>query len=202
MDWEKQAMKLGGQGGRKGEGTPLGSSSRDHHRALLFVRTALMPFHYQIHGCLLIAFFFLFTHYAFHTLDGLWHSHHSISSDHHLAPQLSHPRNAAFTFSNLFTGVGEKIGFYFAVQSGGEFEIDYEVLDPEERVVLKGEKERQGDYIFTANKVRAFRMRFPLSPFFEILGLRGQVLDLDCHVLSPCRLYRSALERGELKKEV
>lgn len=26
-------------------------------------------------------------------------------------------------------------------------------MDPEERVVLKGEKERQGDYIFTANKV-------------------------------------------------
>lgn len=44
-------------------------------------------------------------------------------------------------------------GFYFAVQSGGNFEIDYVVLDPDDRVILEGQGEKQGDYIFTANKV-------------------------------------------------
>lgn len=61
-------------------------------------------------------------------------------------------------------GVGEKIGmyntqswlmagYYFAVQSGGDFDIDYAVMDPDDKVLLEGTNERQGDYIFTANKV-------------------------------------------------
>lgn len=39
------------------------------------------------------------------------------------------------------------------MQSGGNFEIDYVVLDPDDRVILEGQGEKQGDYIFTANKV-------------------------------------------------
>ncbi|KAH9846024.1 emp24/gp25L/p24 family/GOLD-domain-containing protein [Lenzites betulinus] len=46
---------------------------------------------------------------------------------------------------------GEKIGFYYAVQSGGSFDIDFEVKDPNDKVVLDGKRERQGDYVFTAN---------------------------------------------------
>jgi hypothetical protein len=51
--------------------------------------------------------------------------------------------------------VGEELmaGFYFAVQSGGDFEVDYTVMDPDDKVLLEGVNERQGDYIFTANKV-------------------------------------------------
>ncbi|BFZ53113.1 hypothetical protein PYCC9005_000136 [Savitreella phatthalungensis] len=45
---------------------------------------------------------------------------------------------------------GEKISFYFAVQSGGDFDIDYTVKDPQQLVVMSGEKERQGDFAFTA----------------------------------------------------
>ena len=30
--------------------------------------------------------------------------------------------------------IGEKIGFYFAVQSGGNFDIDYDVTDPNIKV--------------------------------------------------------------------
>ena len=45
------------------------------------------------------------------------------------------------------------IGFYFSVQSGGDFEVDYTVMDPDDKVLLEGVNERQGDYIFTANKV-------------------------------------------------
>ncbi|KAF5348265.1 hypothetical protein D9756_010461 [Leucocoprinus leucothites] len=46
---------------------------------------------------------------------------------------------------------GEKIGFYFAVQSGGSFDIDYEVKDPSDKVILDGQRERQGDFVLTAN---------------------------------------------------
>lgn len=45
-------------------------------------------------------------------------------------------------------------GFYFAVQSGGSFDVDFVVMDPDDKVLLEGVNERQGDYIFTANKVR------------------------------------------------
>ena len=41
---------------------------------------------------------------------------------------------------------GQKVAFYFAVQSGGSFDVDYRVLDPTGGVVLSGTKERQGDY--------------------------------------------------------
>ncbi|KAG0168017.1 hypothetical protein DFQ28_005912 [Apophysomyces sp. BC1034] len=45
----------------------------------------------------------------------------------------------------------KKVGFYFAVQSGGAFDIDFSVRDPRNQVILDGERERQGDYVFTAN---------------------------------------------------
>lgn len=32
--------------------------------------------------------------------------------------------------------------------------MDYVVMDPDDKVLLEGSDERQGDYIFTANKVR------------------------------------------------
>jgi hypothetical protein len=36
------------------------------------------------------------------------------------------------------------------VQSGGSFDVDYSVIGPQDKQVLSGEKERQGDYVFTA----------------------------------------------------
>jgi hypothetical protein len=38
------------------------------------------------------------------------------------------------------------------VQSGGNFDIDYEVLGPKQDVVLSGFAERQGDYVFAAKE--------------------------------------------------
>ncbi|KAI0186911.1 emp24/gp25L/p24 family/GOLD-domain-containing protein [Astrocystis sublimbata] len=55
---------------------------------------------------------------------------------------------------------GQKIAFYFAVQSGGSFDIDYEVTGPTDKVVLNGEKERQGDFVFTANEVGDYKFCF------------------------------------------
>ncbi|KAI8836557.1 emp24/gp25L/p24 family/GOLD-domain-containing protein [Chytridium lagenaria] len=55
---------------------------------------------------------------------------------------------------------GEKIAFYFAVQSGGAFDVDYEVLAPDSSVVLSGQKERQGDYVFAASQRGDFTFCF------------------------------------------
>ncbi|KAK4990083.1 hypothetical protein LTR28_001511 [Elasticomyces elasticus] len=50
------------------------------------------------------------------------------------------------------------------VQSGGSFDIDYVVYGPSptgsEKIVLQGQKERQGDYVFTANEVGEYRFCF------------------------------------------
>ncbi|KAL7754015.1 hypothetical protein RI367_000948 [Sorochytrium milnesiophthora] len=53
-------------------------------------------------------------------------------------------------FYAMAADVGKKLGFYFAVQSGGSFDIDFLVTDPEYNVVFSGEKERQGDFVFAS----------------------------------------------------
>lgn len=55
---------------------------------------------------------------------------------------------------------GEKIGFYFAVQSGGDFDIDYFVKNPHDQIVLEGTKEKQGDFVFTAEQLGEYRFCF------------------------------------------
>ncbi|KAF1945531.1 endosomal cargo receptor [Clathrospora elynae] len=62
-----------------------------------------------------------------------------------------------------------KLAFYFAVQSGGSFDVDYSVVGPNDKVILDGTKERQGDFVFTANEVGEYRFCFDneMSTFAE-----------------------------------
>ncbi|KAF2140343.1 uncharacterized protein K452DRAFT_289087 [Aplosporella prunicola CBS 121167] len=74
--------------------------------------------------------------------------------------------------SCFFTHVeqkGLKVAFYFAVQSGGSFDVDYTVVGPNERVIMEGSKERQGDFVFTANDQGEYRFCFnnEMSTFAE-----------------------------------
>lgn len=64
---------------------------------------------------------------------------------------------------------GEKVGFYFAVQSGGSFDINYEVHEPGGRVIIEGHSERQLDIIFTGNHVGEYSFCFDndMSSFAE-----------------------------------
>jgi protein ERP2 len=78
---------------------------------------------------------------------------------------------------------GEKIGFYFAVQSGGSFDIDFEVKDPDDKVVLDGLRERQGDYILTANKVGEYSFCFEN----DMSTLTEKLVDFDIMVESEPR---------------
>ncbi|TDZ17780.1 putative membrane protein [Colletotrichum orbiculare MAFF 240422] len=63
----------------------------------------------------------------------------------------------------------EKVAFYFAVQSGGSFDIDYIVTGPGNKVILDGAKERQGDFVFTAQQVGDYEFCFnnEMSTFAE-----------------------------------
>ena len=46
----------------------------------------------------------------------------------------------------------EKVGFYFAVQEGGDFDVDYTLISPHDKIILHGEKSSQEDFVFTANE--------------------------------------------------
>ncbi|KAF2865810.1 emp24/gp25L/p24 family/GOLD-domain-containing protein [Massariosphaeria phaeospora] len=64
---------------------------------------------------------------------------------------------------------GTKVAFYFAVQSGGSFDVDYSAVGPNEKVILDGTKERQGDFVFTATEAGEYRFCFnnEMSTFAE-----------------------------------
>ncbi|KAL2753861.1 hypothetical protein ACRALDRAFT_1049417 [Sodiomyces alcalophilus JCM 7366] len=63
----------------------------------------------------------------------------------------------------------EKIAFYFAVQSGGSFDVDYTVTGPHGKVILDGEKDRQGDFVFTGIEQGEYEFCFnnEMSTFAE-----------------------------------
>ncbi|KAF8621708.1 hypothetical protein AX15_007569 [Amanita polypyramis BW_CC] len=73
----------------------------------------------------------------------------------------------------------EKIG----VQSGGSFDIDFEVRDPNEKVLLDGQRERQGDYILTANTVGEYAFCFEN----DMSTLTEKLVDFDIMVESEPR---------------
>jgi len=62
-----------------------------------------------------------------------------------------------------------KVAFYFAVQAGGAFDVDYLVKGPNDEIVLDGIKERQGDFVFTANELGEYQFCFSneMSSFAE-----------------------------------
>lgn len=55
------------------------------------------------------------------------------------------------------------------VQSGGEFDVDYTVKGPGGKIILQGEKERQGDFVFTAGEMGEYSFCFnnEMSTFTE-----------------------------------
>ena len=55
------------------------------------------------------------------------------------------------------------------MQSGGSFDIDYTVTGPNEKTIMSGSKERQGDFVFTASDAGEYRFCFnnEMSTFAE-----------------------------------
>lgn len=55
------------------------------------------------------------------------------------------------------------------VQSGGSFDVDYKVTGPNDKIILEGTKERQGDFVFTVNEIGDYSFCFSndMSTFAE-----------------------------------
>jgi hypothetical protein len=73
------------------------------------------------------------------------------------------------------------------VQSGGVFDVDYTVQGPNGKVLLQGEKERQGDFVFTAVETGEYSFCFnnEMSTFTE------KTIDFEISVRLP-RRHRGA----------
>ncbi|CCG83151.1 Erp2,4 [Taphrina deformans PYCC 5710] len=54
----------------------------------------------------------------------------------------------------------EKIAFYFSVQAGGDFDIDYYAIGPHGHTILNGQKEKQGDFVFSATVPGEYKFCF------------------------------------------
>ncbi|KAH9959352.1 emp24/gp25L/p24 family/GOLD-domain-containing protein [Russula dissimulans] len=91
---------------------------------------------------------------------------------------------------------GEKIGFYFAVQSGGSFDIDYEIKDPNDKVILDGQRERYGDFVLTANTVGEYSFCFEN----DMSTLTDKLVDFDIMVESEPRREAPA-KAGQLQEQ-
>lgn len=50
--------------------------------------------------------------------------------------------------------------FCAQVQAGGSFDVDYEVIGPDKKIVMDGQKERQGDFVFTATQTGEYQFCF------------------------------------------
>lgn len=61
------------------------------------------------------------------------------------------------------------ISYYFAVQSGGSFDVDYTIKDPRGEIIYSDEKQRQGDFAINAELVGEYEFCFAngMSTFAE-----------------------------------
>jgi emp24/gp25L/p24 family/GOLD len=85
-----------------------------------------------------------------------------------------------------------KVAFYFAVQSGGSFDIDYSVHGPNDKQIMAGEKERQGDFVFTAQEMGEYRFCFSNE------GYTASEKDVDFEIAVEVRIPRDCEVRGRL----
>lgn len=69
------------------------------------------------------------------------------------------------------------------MQSGGSFEIDFEIKDPNDKNILDGQQERQGDYVLTANAVGEYSFCFTN----DMGNLAEKLIDFDIMVESEPR---------------
>ncbi|OMH83459.1 putative membrane protein [Zancudomyces culisetae] len=55
---------------------------------------------------------------------------------------------------------GQKMSLYFAVQEGGNFDVDYTIKSPTDKIAALGQAKRQEDIVFTANEVGEYKFCF------------------------------------------
>lgn len=98
--------------------------------------------------------------------------------------QMSRPREPRWPSTSPYVSLHllcTHLSHRLQVQSGGSFDIDYAVTGPGDRVILDGTKERQGDFVFTANDEGEYRFCFnnEMSTFAE------KMVDFEIAVRAP-----------------
>lgn len=53
-----------------------------------------------------------------------------------------------------------QISYYFAVQSGGKFDVDYTITNPNGELLISDHKQSQGEFVFTADVVGEYEFCF------------------------------------------
>ncbi len=74
--------------------------------------------------------------------------------------------------------LNEKIAFYFAVQSGGQFDIDWTILSPSKLEVMSDSKQRQIDIVLAAQEIGEYSFCF----FNSFSSTADKTLDFDISV--------------------
>lgn len=72
-------------------------------------------------------------------------------------------------FYTFNTKLNSNVGYYFAVQAGGSFDINYTIKAPNQQTIVKEDKQRQGDYLFNADQIGEYEFCFDneMSTFAE-----------------------------------
>ena len=83
--------------------------------------------------------------------------------------------------------------FTCKVQSGGSFDIDFDIRDPNNKLLLDGQRERQGDYVLTANTVGEYAFCFEN----DMSTLTEKLVDFDIMVESDPR-YEAPAKPGQI----
>lgn len=71
----------------------------------------------------------------------------------------------------------------YKVQSGGSFDIDFEIKDPNSKILLNGARERQGDYVLTGNTKGEYSFCF----VNDMSTLTDKLIDFDVSIESEPR---------------
>ena len=104
----------------------------------------------------------------------------SISISRFLTPRSSSTslcvQSRALAFPLIYTLLDK-------VQSGGSFDIDFDVKDPKDKVLLDGQRERQGDYVLTANTIGEYSFCFEN----DMSTLTEKLIDFDIMIESEPR---------------
>lgn len=82
------------------------------------------------------------------------------------------------------------------MQSGGSFDIDFDIRDPTNKVILDGQRERQGDYVLSANTAGEYSFCFEN----DMSTLTEKLVDFDIMVESDPR-YEAPAKPGQIAEQ-
>lgn len=82
------------------------------------------------------------------------------------------------------------------VQSGGSFDIDFEIKDPTSKTILSATRERQGDYVLTGNTKGEYSFCF----VNDMSTLTDKLVDFDVSIESEPRREAPA-KAGQIKDQ-